>query len=253
MLFTLISMSARIGRSASPSPARLRPQYARTATAAAVAAKATIPESTTRDHLDDDDQLLAEIDSLPYDDIDDDDNDLASPPLSSSSSSHSTTRRTYTYSFNSSSTGDSERGKTSTEPISSVPINFGARDGATIVNKSTILSEIDNILGVSKPPSLEVFIVEPAKRSFLGTNWFGHALVRYQWSSDDVTHESKVGNDPTSLPSHHIQSCEKSKIASNGHWSCSVCIIHTHTTHSFSLCCNIIEMAILLLNSMIWL
>src|SRR5690606_30443917 len=42
-----------------------------------------------------------------------------------------------------------------------VPKNFGAPRGAEISNKYTILEEIDEALGVSKPPAVEYIFVQP--------------------------------------------------------------------------------------------
>lgn len=92
--------------------------------------------------------------------------------------------------------------------------------------------------------------VEPARRSFSGTNWFGHALARYQWSPADVRTETQIGEDPTSLPSHHIQSCDKATVATDGHWSCSV---HDTTLEPFifDMDCDIIRHDMICDNSMI--
>lgn len=41
------------------------------------------------------------------------------------------------------------------------PLKLGAPGGPEIDNKNTILSEIDKLLGVSKPPAVEFIFVEP--------------------------------------------------------------------------------------------
>lgn len=41
------------------------------------------------------------------------------------------------------------------------PLKLGAPGGPEIDNKSTILSEIDQLLGVNKPPAIEFIFVEP--------------------------------------------------------------------------------------------
>ena len=64
------------------------------------------------------------------------------------------------------------------------PPGFGAPDGIEIANKDTLLKEIDHALGMSQPPALEMIWVRPFPmvkilNKGLGTNPFGHTLVRY--------------------------------------------------------------------------
>jgi hypothetical protein len=70
------------------------------------------------------------------------------------------------------------------DATSAVP-DFGARNGPEIANKSTILHEVDQALGLSKPPAVEYIFVRPlsmvefGRNSGTGTNPYGHALARY--------------------------------------------------------------------------
>ena len=68
--------------------------------------------------------------------------------------------------------------------------SFGARDGTPIANKGAILKDVDDALGVGRPPDLEVLLTEhltdvssPASElihtAFLR---FGHVAVRYRTS-----------------------------------------------------------------------
>ena len=41
-----------------------------------------------------------------------------------------------------------------------VPQNFGARDGQSITNKVTVLQEVDEALGLDRPPDLEVLLTD---------------------------------------------------------------------------------------------
>lgn len=77
---------------------------------------------------------------------------------------------------------------------------FGAKNGPEIVNKATVLAEIDRTLGVSKPPALEVIFVEPMSMvkftdgSGSGTNPFGHLAVRYTLPDGTQKVMNVVGN-----------------------------------------------------------
>ncbi|MBI5623570.1 MAG: Zn-dependent oligopeptidase [Elusimicrobia bacterium] len=71
------------------------------------------------------------------------------------------------------------------EPRPAVARDFGAKGGAEISNKATILDEVDRALGQKAPPALEYIFVRPlallklSRDSGSGTNPYGHALVRY--------------------------------------------------------------------------
>ena len=83
----------------------------------------------------------------------------------------------------------------------SVAKDFGAKNGATISNLGTILTDVDRALGRTKPPALEVIFVEPQPIGRLprggrsSTNPFGHALVRYTRPSGEQT-AVNVGGRP---------------------------------------------------------
>jgi len=71
--------------------------------------------------------------------------------------------------------------------MSSIPDDFGAKNGTEITNKSTVLEEIDKALNMPKPPAIEYIFVEPFMNwtlsyfSWIGFagNYYGHAAVRY--------------------------------------------------------------------------
>lgn len=61
---------------------------------------------------------------------------------------------------------------------------FGAPDGEEILNKCSILSNIDHFLGYHNPPDVEYIYVEPylnyaSKNIYLTANPYGHSVVRY--------------------------------------------------------------------------
>ena len=74
-----------------------------------------------------------------------------------------------------------------------VPQNFGARDGQSITNKVTVLQEVDEALGLDRPPDLEVLLTDHLtctdSRLTIALHTlflrFGHVAVRYT-TSDGV-------------------------------------------------------------------
>jgi hypothetical protein len=78
------------------------------------------------------------------------------------------------------------------------PRDFGAPDGSEISNKDSILQEIDEALGVSKPPDIEYIFVEPYSDFSLagigiGRNPYGHAALRYTLPSGEQILMNIVG------------------------------------------------------------
>lgn len=66
------------------------------------------------------------------------------------------------------------------------PDNFGEINGTCISNKDTVLTQIDNILGMSKPPDIEYIITLPfglldlpGNLGAINYNSFGHSALRY--------------------------------------------------------------------------
>lgn len=66
--------------------------------------------------------------------------------------------------------------------------DFGRPSGTPIVNKGSIMQEIDQSLGFDEPPALEYILVQPFSLFRLpipglnvgfGWNQYGHSLVRY--------------------------------------------------------------------------
>jgi hypothetical protein len=77
---------------------------------------------------------------------------------------------------------------------------FGQVDGPTIINKETILEEIDTAIN-RKPPSIEYIVCLPFayyKLPLLGIginlNMYGHSVLRYRLPKDDGTYEDIVMN-----------------------------------------------------------
>lgn len=61
-----------------------------------------------------------------------------------------------------------------------VPEDFGAEGGKPIENKTTILKDIDDALGRSKPPAVEYLWCKPfVNRYFLGFFWVGNYYGQY--------------------------------------------------------------------------
>lgn len=83
-----------------------------------------------------------------------------------------------------------------------VPDDFGAPNGTTISNIDTIADEIDQALGVSKPPDVEViltdhmaYVANPLSRFLhLAFLRFGHIAIRYT-TSDGVQHVMNILGD----------------------------------------------------------
>jgi len=82
---------------------------------------------------------------------------------------------------------------------SSAPADFGAAFGTEVSNKDSILTDIDQVLGVNKPPDIEYLFVLPYLRwrlnwfkwfGFAG-NYYGHSAVKY---IDPETGEQVVMN-----------------------------------------------------------
>ncbi|KAL6075885.1 Transmembrane protein [Balamuthia mandrillaris] len=77
-----------------------------------------------------------------------------------------------------------------------VPEDFGLRNGTEVSNKTTVLREVDAVLGRDKPPAVEFIFVEPySDFAFpiiggygLSRNPYGHAAVRYTlpWGEEVV-------------------------------------------------------------------
>ena len=63
--------------------------------------------------------------------------------------------------------------------------DFGAKNGAELANKDSVLGDVDATLGRKGPPALEYIFVKPLatlklnEGSGTGTNPYGHAVVRY--------------------------------------------------------------------------
>eukprot|EP00811_Abedinium_folium_P033659 NODE_6606_length_1656_cov_3.844997.p1 GENE.NODE_6606_length_1656_cov_3.844997~~NODE_6606_length_1656_cov_3.844997.p1 ORF type:complete len:400 (+),score=72.21 NODE_6606_length_1656_cov_3.844997:88-1287(+) len=82
-----------------------------------------------------------------------------------------------------------------------VPDDFGALGGARVANADTVLSEVDHVLGVSRPPALQVIFAEHHLQAGFSSNFgrFGHIAMSYR-RPDGSQRVVNVLNNITSRP-----------------------------------------------------
>ena len=73
-------------------------------------------------------------------------------------------------------------------------MEFGQEGGPAITNKASVLSEVDRVLGKSKPPDVEVLLTQawapqgPINRHYLFNRW-GHVGVRFTVTKSNGEYE----------------------------------------------------------------